>query len=836
MKLSGFLSKPRWLSKDAATRRAAVAYDDDAELLANLGRLARTDTDAGVRIAAVKRLADPRVAQALAHDDVDAEVRALARALWLDLLTGTHAAAPPLAERVRLLKAQDDNELIERAARQAREPELRRAALERIARPALLLERALADPDAGIRLGLVDRIDDEAQLERLAERARKSDKAVSRRARERIEALRIARGDGVTLEQRARQLCERLEDLLREPRQDEDADIARRWSGIEAAAPEALRARYETARQLLVASRAGPPPRPAEPVEPPPEPVAEPAAAEPPGEPAADVAAEPAPAPAVDTVAPLLAQARFAASLDEANLARRQQRERQRAVLAEIDDSVRAFDAAIETGASAQAHAAKARLDDLRRRVDAPLPPALAKALADAEGRHAELSQWQHWADNQRRRQLCEDVEALAGSGMHPDAVAARVRECQNEWTRLDAAEGRDSARPGLLARRFHAACRGALAPAQTYFRKRQELRQSHAREAGALLDRTAALPSDSDDWPAIAALRREVVEALRALDRVEPRERKALAQRLKQGLADLDLRVARRDEAVAHAKTTLIAQAEALSKDGLQRGAVAAARDLQQRWQQAGNGRRARDQAQWHAFRAAIDAVFAGLDRERTERSARDADARSQAEALCAELETLAAASAAERGAVARVQSAWDALRVRDAGLEKRFADAQTRLRDAAQRHERSRRTTRFDAWLARYRLCRLAERGDGTPQDLRERWDGVAPTDIAAAELAMRFDGAGAPVEGDAERFRELLLELELLAGIDSAAEDREQRRQLQVARLSARLRGDAPARAPDELADLLARWTVLGSAPDAAIDARLERGLAAALAILP
>ncbi|HEY0180096.1 MAG TPA: hypothetical protein VGC30_10755, partial [Dokdonella sp.] len=124
MKLPGFASRPRWLSKDAATRRDAVARDTDAELLASLGRLAREDPDPGVRLAALQRSADAALAQGLARDDADADVRARAQALWLDLLAGTHAGAPPLAERLRLLRAQDDPVFVEHLARRGAEPEL----------------------------------------------------------------------------------------------------------------------------------------------------------------------------------------------------------------------------------------------------------------------------------------------------------------------------------------------------------------------------------------------------------------------------------------------------------------------------------------------------------------------------------------------------------------------------------------------------------------------------------------------------------------------------------------------------------------------------------------
>jgi hypothetical protein len=76
MKLREILFKPRWQSKDAAVRREAVASVDDPALRAALPQLTREDPDPGVRLAALRRLADPGLAQGLAHDDADPTVRA----------------------------------------------------------------------------------------------------------------------------------------------------------------------------------------------------------------------------------------------------------------------------------------------------------------------------------------------------------------------------------------------------------------------------------------------------------------------------------------------------------------------------------------------------------------------------------------------------------------------------------------------------------------------------------------------------------------------------------------------------------------------------------------
>ena len=833
MKLSGFLNKPRWQAKEAAVRRAGVAEDDDAELLANLSSIAREDADPGVRSAALKRLAEPALAQRIAQEDSDPGVRSDAKRLWFDLLAGVHAKAPSPTECVRLLRAQDDAALIEHIARNAPDASLRAAALARVTRASLLAERATSDASPDLRIAALERIEDEALLDRLAERTRKSDKRVSRRARERADALRIARGDSGVVESVARALCERVERLVREPDAEATAEIDRQWSVVEARVSERLRDRYRAAHALLSASRE---PR-AEPIEDVVVASPAPAASEPaqPSEPEAAAApvVDETPAAHVDAVAPAPERPRQPKAQD---LAERQ------AAAERAENTVALFESAVNEGVVARAHAAHAEIAALRKKSEGAFSRALQRRVAEAERRYAQLSQWQHWSDNQRRRQLCESIEALSGSGLHPDAIATRVREAQHEWSRLDAAEGHAAAAQADhgWARRFHAACRRALEPAKSYFKKRQELRKAHAQEIASALEAVRAIPDDSEDWATIAKTRHAVVDALRNLDRIDPHERKALAKNLKAALTALDARLDSRHAEVEQRKSALIAEAQALASGEPPRGAVALARELQQRWRDAGNGRRDRDQAQWKAFRAALDAMFGKLDAERSQRTARDAESRTRATALCAELEALANGDhAPPRAEVAKLEGEFDALRVRDEGVLRRFRAAQSSLRDAGMRRERSSRRGPYEAWLARYALCRAAERAEQSADDLKAAWETAPRVDIGSGALDARFASAleGEPSANDSDvpEHREVLIRLEIFAGLDSPEDDRDRRRELQVERLSARMRGGAATTPHQELAELLSRWTTLAPA-SAELDARLRRDLAAAIETLP
>ncbi|PZQ19425.1 MAG: hypothetical protein DI564_01575 [Rhodanobacter denitrificans] len=871
------LFKPRWQSSDAAVRLTAVNGEAAPELIAALPQIARSDASPGVRLAALKRLADPGLAQALAQDDPDAGNREAARALWFDLLAGRHAQSPPLIERLRLAAAQDAPRLIEHLAEHAAETELRAAALMRVTRPALLVERATAESDAGLRLAVVERIDDEVLLERIAERSRKRDKQVYRRARDKIEAGRLARGDDTAIAEEARRICEQLERHLREGDRpaDDEAALQARWNAIADRAPASFRTRFQAAGDLLALRRdpeqmAALRQRSAE-IEAIGAEIAsiEHALAERDAVEQRDAISQridalaerwstvddaggslreghehrlsaivarlgelanapaPLPAPPAPVATPAAAVKRRD---DPAEIERRRaERERRHAALG---DALSALEAALDAGRSGPAHQAHARLAAARQALHEAPSDEVARRLADAEGRYAQIARWQRWSDDQRREALCGEIEALAASGLHPDAVATRVREAQAEWARLDAHDG---GRGGGLVRRFHAACREALKPTRAYFEKRDALRQTQAQAIGALLDGLDDPDAPAPDVRALAARRREIADALRGLDRVDPRERKALAERLRTGLATLEARIAEHDAAVEAAKQRLIGAAEALSGEADLRSAIAGAKDLQRRWQAAGNGRRARDQKQWTAFRSAIDAVFARADGVRAERDAQAQATRESAAALCAELESLASADRADRAAQTRIEQAWQALGLRDDDLQRRFRAAQDALRAAAERRARIERRAGFDAWLALYATCRATERGDGPGQARQSD----APAALAAAGLQRRIEQALAgdtAAAADDSAARDCLVELEALAAIDSPEEDRQRRLDLQVGRLSSRLRGGDTIGVHDQLVGLLERWSALGPVSDEALERRFERGVRRAIESLP
>jgi DNA repair protein SbcC/Rad50 len=892
MKLARFLFKPRWQSKDVATRRGAVAELNDAELVAALPTIARNDADAGVRLAALRRLNHYEAWRERSTADADGTVRETARAAYVAMLTGSSAGLPPLERRIAELDTLSGEE-IERVVTQGSDPALRSAALERATRPSLLADVAANDADPKLRLIALSRITDIDALARVAERTRKTDKVVSRLARDRAEAARIAAGDAGAIEQRARQLCERIDALLSRPRSeraDELAALDEAWgvvagkvprqyaerfestraflrSDTEEAAAErsalrALRARLDLALtasdtdtaalealareagQAVAASRHELPER--ERVETALVQLTQRLAQR------AVRAREAAETEATQvqetearreaTLEAIAAQARFDAALERAQADKEKQREQHQALRRDLDNLVIELEQRLEAGDLAHAVATHERIANLLEGL-----PALArhdKRLLNAEARLAELKRWQRWSSNERRKQLCEAMEALPALGLHPDAVATRVREARAEWQQLDAQDGDKDARGSLgLGRRFQALCSQALKPAQGYFAKRDELRKSNQDAIESLL---AAAESEDVAAMEVAALskqRRELADALRALDGIDPRARKTLAQRAKDRLTQIDTRLDEQAASVEAAKRKLIAEAERLATSADAAAAAREVRDLQARWKATGNGRRRTDESQWKTFRGHCDAVFAKLDSARRERDEADVAARAQAEALVTELAQVAVIDADAQPAQRReLEQRWSALDVRDRELQRRWQQQLDAIEAGRAQAQRRRRNATLDDALARLALCEAVELGQRDPASAGNDWTdvGTEASPLLAA-LQQRFDAAKAGARSDAgadeadDARRDLLVTLEFLAAIETPAEDKARRMDLQVARLSQRMSGGAARSARDEFASLLQRWIALGALPTTTVVAWQSRFRRAAEAVL-
>lgn len=166
--LRGWL-RPRWQNPDPDVRRRAAMElkPDDPETDAILATLADDDA-VTVREAALKRIADLDILRRHLDADPAPAARTAASVRYRQVLIGSLSTDDAVEELARC----PDATILGHVARQARQPQVRRAALARIETRSLIIEAALHDDDPDVRLHALDQLQDRAALQRLIDDAR----------------------------------------------------------------------------------------------------------------------------------------------------------------------------------------------------------------------------------------------------------------------------------------------------------------------------------------------------------------------------------------------------------------------------------------------------------------------------------------------------------------------------------------------------------------------------------------------------------------------------------------------------------------------------------------
>jgi hypothetical protein len=654
--LDRFRARPAWQSRDAETRVAAVR-----ELAADqqdvLGEIARTDEDARVRRAAVKRLSDPAALAQCVQGDGDEGVRAEA----MELLLGMAVNGQEGARALQALEGLKESKHLVAAAREARLADVRLAALGRLSDARSLASLARKSEHPSVRLQALAAIDDPAVLLDLALKSEHKDVAVASLERltdDAALALVVEKGRNKAAVRRAKALL----DERRPP----------------AAEPEAVAA--EVADEPAVEAAA-------------PEPAAAPPAAAPEAEEREALCrrVERLPGDVVATELPALREtwgelpewtsseaAAFDTRFDAAARAAEQRAERLLAVLARRE-RLEALAGEIESAADAEEPAAaRAHIAGLRAEWDAlatdALTPDITQRRAAAEARLAE----------REARSREEDAKVAAENLARLTAVVERLETLAKQETLLlkDAEQGLRDVKgaldaPGPLpSRRERDALverlrtvRSALFPRTQELREADEwTRWSNLPKQEELCVLVEALASEENLDRAAHKLR-DLDERWKAVRQAPKEEGEALWRRFKAARDPIFARTQTHFAARAtleaenlKKKTVLCEQAEALSASTDWVKTADALKKLQAEWKAVGPVSRKKSQAIWTRFRTACDAFFKSRQEDLGKKKDEWAQNLARKEELCAKAEALAESTAWEASAseLKKMQAEW--------------------------------------------------------------------------------------------------------------------------------------------------------------------------------
>lgn len=445
---------------------------------------------------------------------------------------------------------------------------------------------------------------------------------------------------------------------------------------------------------------------------------------------------------------------------------------------------------ALDAGELKRAEAARGEARSLQDALPAGSAGEARKRYGALIANMQNLRDWQHFATDPKRDELCEQMCAIADSPKEPDEQADLVKELRAQWNALG---GKG---PKEIAQRFDEAAARAFEPCRLHYAKLAEQREQNLQTRKNILEQLETFVSSTDWANADLAGARNILNSARTEWRAAfPVERGANRSLEKRFKATTDALYANLQEGWGEnlaAKEKLVETAEALldSDDPLP-ARLDAAKRLQQSWKQAGPVPRGPDQKLWKRFRSACDALFNARDEERTQEQEHYSAQQTLANTRLDEFEALLGEKAPEeldRSHLAALKRDLDAIEK----LDRTVLSRARALEDAFQAKLKAKAAALVVQSLERLRALDV--------QAAESELSGQPVADEVRQEDS-RFNNRSS---GDVNAHLDLVLEAETQAGIESPASDAQRRMELQVQKLNAGMNSGArEARSAIELA---------------------------------
>ena len=492
-----------------------------------------------------------------------------------------------------------------------------------------------------------------------------------------------------------------------------------------------------------------------------------------------------------------------------------------RAKQAEIEtafkDQVTRLGRALDDGELKKAEAARGEARALQDILPGGVAQATRKKFGALIANMQNLRDWQHFATDPKREELCTAMLKLADNPHEPGDQAEHVKVLRAQWNALGGKGPKD------VAERFDAAAARAFEPCRLHYAELGEQRKANLQTRRAILEQLKGFVANTNwadtDLGAARSILNSAREEWRSAFPVERGPNRTLEKDFKAVTDTLFENLQQGWTANLAAKEELVTTAEALltSEDPLPQR-LDAAKNLQQRWKNAGPVPRGPDQKLWKRFRAACDELFNTRDAERDAAQALQTAQQSVAQTRLdqfAELLRSTDVADLEKSQLSAVKNDLNELEHLDRGTLKKARDLEDEFH------------ARLKQKAAAKKLATLTEL-----QALDEKTTAAELAGVAIPPEVLEANNLFANrATGEAHAHLDLVLEAETQCGIESPATDAQRRLELQVKWLNEGM--NSGARKSLDGKELVERWCALQGTTDS--DGLRERLFAAATQLL-
>ncbi len=253
-----------------------------------------------------------------------------------------------------------------------------------------------------------------------------------------------------------------------------------------------------------------------------------------------------------------------------------------------------------------------------------------------------DLRNWQKWSNDKARRSIIDELHDMIGKGLHPDAVLKKLKDSNERWYALEDMEKLDGdrypSRNQKMWQEFRDVSKTLFEPTQPFFEKRSEQQDGFLTVIQQNIEEMEQMDLGSAEEKTLARVSREGIKHLKSLDKLPPKQRGITAKRLRKAINRIDQKLNEFYSVAENRKHKLISEAQALADMEDLPSAIEAAKQLQQRWKNAGVVKQYTERKLWKKFRQANDAVFNRRQQEQKQQNDAYQAQKQQAQKLLAD------------------------------------------------------------------------------------------------------------------------------------------------------------------------------------------------------
>ncbi len=449
------------------------------------------------------------------------------------------------------------------------------------------------------------------------------------------------------------------------------------------------------------------------------------------------------------------------------------------------------------------------------RRLLKPLAPRqrqlFEQELRPLAARLNEVHDWQGFAIEPKKIELCASMKSLLGSKENVVTLAAKIKSLQDEWKQLGPLP---RARDQQLWEEFKTAADQAFEPCKAAFARQAELRRENFKQRMQLVaqlrdyenkmawPQSTGAPTDDEepgdsppgaapDWRLVQKTLDTAREAFRNIKPVDQKGEKK-SQKAFRSICDRIYGHIKEEYGRNIAlKEELVARAQELVELEDLRHAIDQAKRIQRDWKEVGMTPVGVDRKLWKKLRTACDEVFARLDQQRDQNNAEIDACVKQAESLRDQARDLLNSDDDERRLHLKKDLSGLKQQFREIDLPhaiqqrlgKDFQNIESQARDVVNGIRARQEQARWQQLLERIRACALKTTDTDAATTF---WAKESELPKGIDRQALESFWQDGPAEGNEEKMLEACIALEILGEIESPVEDKEARMNYQMKRL--------------------------------------------------